>query len=117
MHHITVLIGQYLHFDVAGPMDELFRKYGVVAEGGCGFAARAFQGICQHLGRIHSTHAATAAAARCFEHDGIANRLGECLGGLVVCNRLVAPRHHGNIQRARQLSCFHLVAEQCHRRR
>ena len=73
---IAVLVGQDLHFDVAGIDDRLFDIDFAVAERTLRFALRRFERGTKFLASMHQPHAFAAAAGRGFQHHGVANALG-----------------------------------------
>ena len=68
--HIAVLVGQDLHFDVLGPLQEFFNEDVGVAEGLGGLALDQVEGGDDLLLAVAAAHAAAAAAGGCLEHDG-----------------------------------------------
>ena len=82
MNHGAIGIRQNLHFDMPGPLHQLFDKQARVAEGGLRLALAAVEGGGHVVGRIDDAHAPPAAARRGLEHDRVANRLGRLNSGL-----------------------------------
>ena len=96
VHHIAVLVGQDLHLDMLGALQELFNEDAVVAEGLGGLALDQIERGDDFLFLIAAAHTAAAAAGGCLEHDGEAVLL--CLGqGLLsVLQRFGAAGNDGH---------------------
>ena len=66
---VAVLIGEDLHLDVAGCVDEVLEEQGVVAEGGCRLASGPDQRVGQIVGVLDAVHTlAATAGTRLDEH-------------------------------------------------
>ena len=94
MYHIAVLVGQDLHFDVLGLLQELFHKDVVVAEGLAGLGLHQLKVPGDLLGIIGPAHTAAAAAGCRLEDHRIAGLLGDAHGLLHAGNRLFAAGDH-----------------------
>ena len=77
MHDIAGGVGQHLHLDVAGALHGFFEEQCAVAERRLGLAAAAGEGFGHLAGLGDQPHAAPTTAGRGFEHDGIAESLGD----------------------------------------
>ena len=98
MDEIAMLVAEELHFEMAGPDDELFEKDRRVAERGAGFAAGLFDGLIELLGLVGDAHAAAAAAHGRLDDHRIAELLGQLANLLAVAHRVIAAgqdRHLG----------------------
>src|ERR1051326_2707308 len=73
VNRVSVLVGKYLHFDVAGDEHCFFQTNSAVAEGTLGFALSRFQSRIEIGGVMHQTHALAASSGSSFQHYGIAD--------------------------------------------
>ena len=110
----AVGIGEDLHLDVAGALDQLLQIDVVLAEGGLGLAARRAEIARQHRLVGNDAHAAPAAAPRRLEHQRIADVGGDLLHLSDVVGQRFARRHHRHADRDGKVARRHLVAEQPH---
>ncbi len=114
MHDRAVAVGENLHLDVAGALDQLFEIDLVAAEGGLGLAPRRGEVADQRLLVGDDAHAAPAAAPRRLEHDRVADfqrvllRVGD-LGG-----KRLGRRHDRNADLDREIARRNLVAQHAH---
>src|SRR6185437_10997243 len=74
--HIPLFIPEYLNFDVPRVDDQLLDVHVAIAEGAQCLALRCGKGGGKLIRSVHPTHAFSTTAGRCFDHDGIANTLG-----------------------------------------
>ena len=70
---VAVGVGEDLHLDVAGPVDEPLDEQRAVAERGRRLAAAALERLGHVAGAVHGAHAAPAAAGRRLEHHRVAD--------------------------------------------
>ena len=110
-----VLIGQYLHFDVARPVHEALHEHGAVAEGRRRLARASFERLSDVFDARHGAHAPAAAAGCRLQHHRQANLCGciGCCSGVGDCGG--RPSSDGNIERSGQGAGTDLVAEQFQR--
>ena len=72
VYDVAVVVAQYLHFDVLRPFDVFLDKDIVDSKSFCSFTLGAFELHRQFFLAADDTHAASAAAGCCLEHDRIA---------------------------------------------
>ena len=77
MNDVAAAVGQDLDLDVTWPRDQLLDKHGAVAERRHGFALASCEGRRHLIGARDCAHAAAAAARYRFQHDRIADLLGD----------------------------------------
>src|SRR5947209_7236578 len=78
MDQVTVLVAQYLHFNVTGPFDEFLDIDFTRTEGALGFTRSAAHSFRQIRVSVYPPHTLPAAAGGSFQQHGIAN--GGCHG-------------------------------------
>src|SRR5208282_3471972 len=100
---IAVLVGQYLHLDVARIDDRLLDIDFAVAERTLRFALRRFERGTKFLARVHQAHAFATPASRCLQHHGVADALRDFFA---FFGRGEAARGSGN---KRYAGFFHLL--------
>ena len=114
MHQIAVMVAQDLHFDMAGPGDELFEIDFVFAESSLGFTpchAHSFNDAIRIGQRAHATSAAAPAG---FQHHGIADALGQLFHGFRIVGQRRGGRHHRHFVGDGEISGRNLVAQIAH---
>jgi len=110
----AVAVGEDLHFDVAGPFDQLLEIDVVLAEGGLRLAPRRRQLAGKRVAVGDDAHAAAAAAPRGLEHQRIADLGGDPPALLHVLRQRLARRHHRHAHRDGEVARRDLVAEAAH---
>ncbi len=95
-----------------GRGDELLDEHGTIAERRLGLALAARQRLRHLVGAADGAHTATTAARGGLQHHRITEITRHRDGFLRRTQRRGTAGHHGNIQRLRQRSRFHFVAEQ-----
>ena len=100
---VSVLVGQHLHFDVAGINDRFLDINFAVSERTLCLALGGFERGAQFLAGVHQAHSFAASAGRGLQHDRIADALGDLLA---FFGRSKAARSSGNEGNA---SLFHLL--------
>ena len=115
MHHVAVLIGQNLHFDVPRPFDVSFQIDAGIAEGRLGFGRRLLQGALQRQVVGRHAHAAAAAAGRGLDQHGKADFVGQPHRFFFVADQPIAARHDGHFGLAGHFAGRVFVAQLRHR--
>ena len=75
----AVFVAEQLDFHMARALNEALKVDRAVAEGCGGFAASGGDAFGEFGGGVDASHAASAAAPGCFEHQGVAEGFGERL--------------------------------------
>ena len=78
MHHIAVMIGEDLHFDMPRMLDVFFEVDARIAKGGLRFGLRLLNGRSSAPDRCGHAHAASAAAGRGLDQHRKANLAARC---------------------------------------
>src|SRR6186713_2064803 len=112
MHHVAVLVGQNLDFDMSCALNVLLHKYSAIAKGARGFATRLFQPGLQLPSRADDTHATPAAAKRSLGDQRKGDGLGGFLRRLETLHRLLGPRHNPDASLLRKVAGRYLVSKQ-----
>src|SRR5699024_4754884 len=94
MNGIAVIVGEYLHFDVARPFQVLLHVYCRVTERAGGLATRQVDGAGQRLVVVHNVHTTAATAADRLDDDGIADVVGELAVDAIVAAQWRAGAGH-----------------------
>jgi len=110
VHDLALGVGQDLHLDVPGPLDELLQHHHVVAEGGPGLAARAGQRRPELVLGAHHAHPLAPAAARGLDDHGPADARGFPGKHVVRLVVAVVAGHDGHARRRHQAARPLLVA-------
>src|SRR5699024_5125804 len=76
VHHVAVVICEYLHFDVSCTVDRPFQIHGVVLERGVGFGLCSGQHVGQLCCRSHGTDTSSAAAGGGLHQHRVSHLLG-----------------------------------------
>mmetsp|Transcript_25626 Transcript_25626/g.66528 ORF Transcript_25626/g.66528 Transcript_25626/m.66528 type:complete len:226 (-) Transcript_25626:346-1023(-) len=114
--HVAVRVGHELDLDVARRRDELLDQQPVVPKGLLGLVRREGEAL-GDLARVAGHAHALAAAARArFEHDRVADVLGDGDGVLRRLDDAVEARDHAHAGRLRDFFRFDLVAHGVDRR-
>ena len=103
-------VAENLHLDVARADDELLDVERGIAEGRTGFALGHREGIGECRRIDHDPHAASAAAGRGLEHDGIPDGFGGLECGRRGQERILAARHDRHASVGEPLACAELAA-------
>ena len=83
MDHVAVTVGQDLHFDVPGTINEFFHVQPWIPKRCIGFSLSRFVQLHQLIRTGDEPHSTAAAASGGLDHDGIAHgssELSSCLG-------------------------------------
>src|SRR5690242_13626636 len=83
--HVSVMVAEYLDFDVAWPFEQLFDVDLGISKGTLGFAGRIAERGFEVGIAIDPPHALPSSAGHRFQQDRVAMRSGE-LAGLVECD-------------------------------
>ncbi len=110
--HVAVRVGEDLYLDVSRPPDESLQEHRAVAEGRLRLALAAGERFGHFLGISYDAHPATASARRRLEHDRVAELACQLRRFFRRRQRLDAPGHDGDAERAREAARPYLVAEE-----
>ena len=110
VHHVALLVGEDLHLDVLGVLDEALEEDGAVAEGVLRLRARLIEQPVQLLGRAHHAHAAPAAAVGGLDDQREADTPRHLHGGVAVLDGLLGARQGGHLRPLREFPGRGLVA-------
>ena len=109
MDHVAMLIAENLHFDVTRVADIFFHVERIVAERRARFRRGGAESIFDLVGVRYQLDAASAAAGRCLEQEGIADLFGE-LRRFVRILRMIGARYQRHSGGACDFARFELVA-------
>ena len=96
VHHVAVAVGQHLHLDMAGPVDEFLHVKARVAESRFGFALGRLEQALELVGPRHQAHATPAATRGGLDHHWIPHALGQPRGLAVVGQQAFAAGDRGH---------------------
>ncbi len=114
MDRIAVRIAQYLHFDMAGTLHQLFEINFILAKGRLGLAL-GFHHLAGKIGfSPDGAHTAAAAAPACFQHQRIADLGGKLLHLIHIIRQRIGGRHHRHANLDSEIARGDLVAEAAH---
>ena len=114
MHHIAMLIGQHLHFDVPRMLDVLFQIDAGVAERGFGLGRGLLQRRLQHQIVRRHAHPAPAAAGRGLDQHRKADLVRQPHRLVFVVDQPFAARHDRHFGLAGHCAGRVLVAQPGH---
>ena len=113
---VFVLVSQNLDFNVPGILQEFLHVNLRVAKSRASFGLGGLHRVEQRRFRVYHAHAATAAAARRLDDDGVANLFGNTLDeGRVGGQRALGTGHAGHTCLQHRLLGRDLVAQQANR--
>ena len=96
---IAVAVGQHLHLNVTGPVDELLHVETGIAEGGLRFPLGGLEQRCELIGAGDQPHPAATTAGGGLDHHGISHLLGELGRFRWAGQQAFAARHGGHANR------------------
>src|SRR5690349_14656283 len=109
---VAVLVGKHLELDMAGALDELLHVEIAVAEGGGRFRLSRVEGTRQLVFVADHAHAASAAAGRSFDDDGVSDGAGPLRGFLRRLHDAVGSGQDGHAGFLHCLTGFFFFAHQ-----
>src|SRR3974377_1105010 len=110
----AVMVGNYLHFDVASPGDQLFHEDGRIAEGLESLYSRTLERLLEFVSRVDAPDAMPSSTGCGFEKQGIAQPLGVPPGVGDCFPRAAAPGGHRHSRLLSQQLRGDLVAQLPH---
>ncbi len=111
----ALAVGDHLHLDVAGARDERLEEHHAGAERALGLVAGALIGVLELVGGGDLADAATAAARRRLQHQGVADALGGREGLVEGVDAPARPGRHRDAHLLGDELGADLVAQLAHR--